>query len=110
MKGERQMAEWKATRIIHRGKVRELCIDMELYTEGTDKEYSHMLYPLCSVSSPTLDDYENLAKDILNHSDLEKAKEKYGESYDELLHDLMETLINDCSRIHIEKVGVNANA
>lgn len=86
----------KEIRRIDNMKVRSMCIAEEFYTRGTNKEYSHLLFTLCEKEELSLDDIEEIARDILDHSDLEEKEMEYGVGYDDLLTNLMGNLINDC--------------
>ena len=96
------MRNWKATRLILKDKVREMCMEFDLYTYGDNEEYLYMLNELCNQSSPILEDYERIAENILSHSNIEQLKGKYGIDYDELLESIMNRLVNDCSYLKIE--------
>lgn len=95
--------EWKTTRVIRHNKVRQMCIELNLYTKGDNASYKHMLYVLCVRKNADIDHYEDIVKDILDHSDWQKVAEKYGEDYNGLMEILMSKIINDCSYIIVER-------
>ena len=98
------MSNFKATRIIRSDKVRQMCINYNLYTCGNSEEYTNMLIKLCGVYSPLMDDYETIAVDILSHSRWEDLAGEYNVTYDELMEIIISKLINECSHILIEKL------
>ena len=95
--------EWKTTRIIRHNRVRQMCINLDLYTKGDNSKYEHMLYVLCSRIDADIEHYEKIAQDILDHSDWQKVAEKYGEDYNGLMELLLSELINECSYIIVER-------
>lgn len=98
------MSNFKATRIIRSDKVRQMCINYNLYTCGNSEQYTHMLNTLCGVYSPLLDDYETIAADILSHSRWEDLAGEYNETYDGLMEIIISKIINECSYMLIEKL------
>lgn len=98
------MSNFKATPIIQSDKVRQMCINYNLYTCGNSEEYTHMLNELCEVYCPLMDDYETIAADILSHSKWEDLAGEYNVTYDGLMEIIISKLINECSHILIEKL------
>ena len=93
----------KEIRKIDSMKVRAMCIRDNYYTRGTNKEYSHLLNDLCDKDKNiTLKDIQKIALDILIHSEWEKKTKIYSCNYDELLADVMTSLINECCYSFIE--------
>lgn len=82
----------KVTRKLVWDKVRQICIDRELYTCGTNSEYDQML-SRCKedMSDP---DYFLMAEDIYNHSDLDRLCNQYGCDEEEILRSILSDLIN----------------
>lgn len=93
----------KEVRCIDNMKVRKMCIDEQFYTRGTNKEYENLLFTLCEKTDLSLDDIEQIARDILDHSDLEDKENEYGVGYDDLLMNLMGNLINDCCYSYVNR-------
>lgn len=93
----------KEIRCIENMKVRQMCIDEQFYTRGTNKEYENLLFNLCEKTDLSLDDIEKIARDILDHSDLEDKEMEYGVGYDDLLLNLMGNLINDCCYSYVNR-------
>lgn len=99
------MAKYREYRRIYGYKVRELCIQDNLYTEGTNEEYSHLLITLCKDDADqTLDSLEVIAEDIIKHSDLENLLNRFGCDKEELQKSIMWELINECCITYLERV------
>lgn len=95
----------KEIRKIDSMKVRAMCIRDKYYTCGTNKEYNHLLNDLCDRNKNiTLEDIEEIAADILIHSVWEEKTESYGCNYDELLANVMGSLINECCCSYIQNI------
>lgn len=74
-------------------KVRKVCIREDCYTRGDNDEYEHMLLEMCD-SAEDMVDLEEIAEDILDHSDADALREKYD---DDVETTILEYLINDCT-------------
>lgn len=51
--------------------VREMCIDFDFYTHGDNEDYEQMLH-MCRGKEATTKLLEEIALDIMRHSELEK--------------------------------------
>lgn len=91
----------KEVRRIEIDKVRSMCIRNNYYTLGTCEEYAAM-FELCRTENPTTQNFEEIAIDILGHSDAYSLTKRTGLAYRELLKCVMFELINDCTIVHIE--------
>lgn len=80
------------TRLLSIYKVRELCINGDYYNCGTNEEYDAM-FKKCQKENF---DILEIAKDILDHSNIERLTERYGLSEIELLECICFSLIKDC--------------
>lgn len=78
------------TRRIETGKVRQMCIREDYYTQGTVDEYCKM-FQKCELDFPILE----IAIDIFEHSDKEKLLHYNSEK--EILENICYGLINDCT-------------
>lgn len=58
----------KEERIITRNNLRQLCIDLDLYTLGTSGEYEEMLKSAVLEGHLTTEKIVEIAKNILEHS------------------------------------------
>lgn len=56
--------------------VRNLCINNNYYTRGTQREYSKILLFVDSLGNVGLKDLEYIANDILIHSEIEQTEDK----------------------------------
>lgn len=93
----------KETRRLVWEEVRTLCIKDDYYTKGNNGDYENLLFNLCSESNvATLELIEEVATDILEHSDVCEKMYKYGCGYDELKVNLMSCLVNECCYTFIE--------
>lgn len=97
------MARYKEVRRVDSDKVRSLCIKESYYTRGTCTEYTHLLNDLCD-KEVTLDELEEIAEDIMNHSDTESYCEQYGGSEEEMVENLLYELINECCVVTVERI------
>lgn len=99
------MAKYREYRRIYGYKVRALCIQDNLYTEGSNEEYSHLLNTLCKDDvDQTLDSLGVIAEDLIKHSDLENLLNQFGCDEEELLQSIMWELINECCITYLERV------
>lgn len=62
---------YKEVRKIRAAKLRNLCIEKNWYTRGTNEEYGHLLYTLTGKDNLTTDDIVNIVNDIMLHSELD---------------------------------------
>lgn len=95
--------KFKEARMIRSDEVKAMCIKDGFYTCGTNAEYCHLLFDLCENKDASLEDLEEIAIDILDHSDWEKKASEYGTDRDELLRIVMTNLLNECCYTFIEK-------
>lgn len=79
------------TRRIDTDRVRQMCIENDYYTMGTNEEYSRM-FKKCDLGYNILD----IAKDIFEHSNKEKLMYQSGSDEREVLENICYGLINDC--------------
>lgn len=97
------MARYKEARMIHSDKVRSLCIKESYYTRGTCTEYMHLLNDLCD-KEVTMDDLEEIAEDIMKHSDIERVCDQYGCIEDDVFENILFELINECCVAIVERI------
>ena len=95
--------KFKEARMIRSDEVKAMCIKDGFYTCGTYAEYCHLLFDLSENKDASLEDLEEIATDILDHSDWEKKASEYGTDRDELLRIVMTNLLNECCYTFIEK-------
>ena len=86
----------KEVRKIEIDKVRSLCIRNNYYTEGTCEQYAAM-FELCRTVNPTTDDFEEIATDIMEHSNTGDWSERLGLPELAMIECIMFELINDCT-------------
>ena len=89
----------KEERIIDNMKVRSLCVKKDYYTNGTCKEYENLLFNLCGSyngKKATIEHIEEIAIDILEHSDYKEIMTQYGCTKEGLIEIIAFELINDC--------------
>lgn len=99
------MKKYREYRRIYGYKVRQLCIQDNLYTEGNNEEYSHLLNTLCKDDvDQTLDSLGVIAEDIIKHSDLENLLNRFGCDEEELLQSILWELINECCITYLTRV------
>ena len=68
------MKEYKEIRKIRASKLRNMCIHMNWYTEGNDKEYEHLLFDLAEDKEIiATEDVVLIAEDIKEHSDTDMS-------------------------------------
>ncbi len=79
------------TRIIDTGKVRNMCIENDYYTRGTNEQYCNM-FSKCALSFSVME----IAVDIFQHSNMIRLEEIHG-SIKEALENICYQIINDCS-------------
>ena len=94
----------KIYRTITSDRVREMCIRYDYYTCGDCDEYSLMLAEVDTINEPDLVDEFMLpiARNILEHSDVERLECEYGCSRAELLVDVVYKLYNECTETVVE--------
>ena len=90
----------KELRKIDTAKVREMCIDCNYFTAGTNEEYEAM-FEMCRAENPTTDKYVEIANVIFWCSNQKKLKEKYGVTGDEIVRNIVFDLINHCTTVYI---------
>lgn len=62
--------EIKETRRIHSDSVRQLCIDRNYYTKGTNTQYLYLLEVLCAVENTIgTKELQGIAENIISHTD-----------------------------------------
>lgn len=99
------MARYREYRRIYSYKVRELCKQDELYTNGTDEEYSHLLNTLCDEDvDQTMDSLEEITEDILKHSAVKRLMMRFGCDEEELFGSILWEVINECCKTFVEKI------
>lgn len=84
MKKQKMPKTVKIERMWTASKVREMCIRMNLYTMGSNTEYSEMLDYVYEHKNPDNNDIYTVAIDILNHSEYQT------------LENVMFSLVRDC--------------
>lgn len=98
------MARYKEVRKIDRNKVRSLCIKEEYYTCGDSDAYTNLLVTLCDRDKEmTMDKLEDIANDILMHSDGEIFSEWYRSS-EEVFETILWQLINECCTVCLKRI------
>ena len=98
------MARYKEIKRIDSSMVRSLCIKEKYYTCGDNAAYMNLLTTLCgSEKEMTMDDLEEIADDILMHSDGEIFSERYG-SPEEVFEAVLWQLINECCIVSVERI------
>lgn len=86
----------KEIRRIEADKVRSLCIKNDYYTKGTCEEYAAM-FDLCRTVNPSTNDFEVIATDIMEHSNVQDWCERSGMPPKGMIECIMFELINDCT-------------
>lgn len=82
---------------INSDKVRNFCIENQYYTKGDSIAYKHLLFDLCGECKfISDDDLEEIALDIINHSDCQFELEYCYNNKTRLLFDMMTRLLNKC--------------
>lgn len=79
-----KMPKVEITKMWSCDRVREMCIRMNFYTCGNNKEYEEMLDYVYEHKTPDDSDIYTVAVDILNHSK------------DQTLGNIMYSLVRDC--------------
>lgn len=74
---------YKEVRKIRACKLRNLCIEKNWYTRGTNEEYGHLLYTLAGKDNLTTDDIVNIVNDIMLHSELD------GETFETVAYEVL---------------------
>lgn len=65
----------KLGRAVERKRISQMCEEYGLYTCGSNEEYNHLLYDLCSIDDElnyrvvSDSDIEKIARDIVDHTD-----------------------------------------
>lgn len=91
----------KEVRKIKKMAVRNMCIENSHYTRGTVDEYDNM-FTMCDVKNATTEDIEEIAYDIVVHSDIHELKAKFNCLTCELVSNIMCDIINNCTVTFIE--------
>lgn len=91
----------KEVRKIKKMAVRNMCIENGYYTRGAVDEYDNM-FTMCDVENASTDIIEEIAYDIVVHSDIHELKKRFGCLTCELVSNVMFELINDCTVTFIE--------
>ena len=100
------MARYREIRKIDNTKVRSICIRENYYTRGNNTDYSHLLDDLCDFRKDlTMDDLEEIAANILNHSDVDNICDKYDCEKDEIFGIVLFEIINECCTVFVKKIG-----
>lgn len=95
---------FKVRYLVRWNKVRGMCIRDNLYTMGSNSEYEHLLFDLINDEGhEDLADIETMARDILDHSDLDRMTKEYSIVWDELVLMVMNNILNDCTYTIIER-------
>ena len=102
----------KEIRKIDTMKVFNTCRHEQFYTMGTTEQYSNLLDNLCggiyNNKKVTLEDIENIALDIYNHSDIEYFESKYNGNWSDFKSGMIEhiayIILNDCTYSIIEYI------
>lgn len=84
---------------VDQSKVRALCIERNLYTEGTNEEYG-MMFEKCRRAK-TAQDVVEIAQDIILHSDIEDECSRYGCSEEEYEEGLAFDIANQCAYVRL---------
>lgn len=74
---------YKEVRKIRAVKLRNLCIEKNWYTGGTNEEYGHLLYTLAGKDNLTTDDIVNIVNDIMLHSEFD------GETFETVAYEVL---------------------
>lgn len=85
------MANYTERKTWSASAVRSMCIRMERYTRGDCEAYSKML-EFVDTHEPTIENIEQVAWDIVRHSDMTA----YGMEDEECVEGIMFDLANDC--------------
>lgn len=85
-------------------KVRNMCIRCNWYTAGNNADYENM-FSMCNDNITPEKLYE-IAKDIYEHTNVDKAKEGCSSDYDDLdnISDMM-IYLNDCTYVWYEIIA-----
>ena len=89
----------KEIRVISNSKLRELCVENNLYTLGFNLDREKMFCVADCFSNPTLDDILYLATDIVKHSD--DPCEIFGLSEHDLIKTIASLILNNCCRSYV---------
>lgn len=79
-KTEKAIKDWyyEEVRTITALSLRQLCIDKDWYKSGNNEEYKHLLFDLAEdKSNLTTDDIIEIAKDIVEHSEMPENAIEY---------------------------------
>lgn len=99
------MARYREFRKIYSDMVRSMCIRESYYTRGDVDAYTHLLVDLCDFEKEvTTDELEEIAEDIMKHSDTESYCERYGGSEEEMVENLLFELINERCVVTAERI------
>ena len=79
--------------------VRTMCIKNDFYTRGTCEEYDNM-FRMCSEYNGEVGKLVEIAKDIVNHSDISVFDPDC--TTKEILISVMSMLVNECEIIQFE--------
>lgn len=74
---------YKEVRKIRAGKLRNLCIEKNWYTRGTNEEYGNLLFTLAGKDNLTTDDIVNIVNDIMLHSEID------GETFETIAYEVL---------------------
>ena len=98
--------KYREYRKIFGSKVRKMCEEEEMYTKGTDEEYTNLLEKLCDgKAEQTMDSLKTITEDILKHSNVEKLLERYDIRYrDTLFTIILQKVISECCQTFIERI------
>ena len=73
--------------------VRSLCIERDYYTRGTCKDYDKMLH-FVATHEPTKMNIYKVAKDIVEHSNLDRYSEEREELIAGVMYDITDYAVN----------------
>lgn len=85
--------------MIEKGKVKELSMRKAWYLKGNSRQYEAMLNKIDNISHDqpsTMALLEEIAKDIMEHSHIEKMMDETGMNEAEMLMYFMGALYNNC--------------
>ena len=83
-------------------RVLEMCVHYQYYTRGDISSYNNMLN-MCKLKSDATDSVIiSIAKDIYNHTDIQKIMHEYGCDEKEVLANIVFNLCNDCCFTQVE--------
>lgn len=92
----------KEIKRIDTDKLRNICINNNWYTAGNTANYNNM-FRMCQKNNISTNQLFKIAKDIYEHSNVEKAKQGCSKDYSDKENILnMMIYINDCTYVYYE--------